>query len=52
MFGSSFLPDGGEAFENFTGFEIIDAIEHGFLNVAAGHFHEIALRVLFLDQRA
>jgi hypothetical protein len=49
LFGN--LLGGAQAFVNFTGFVIAHAINDGFLNVGAGHFHEVALFVLFLDHR-
>jgi hypothetical protein len=40
-----------QALVNFAAFEIADAIQDGFLDVAAGHFHEVAFLILFFDQR-
>jgi hypothetical protein len=49
---SEALPSGADPFENFAVLVIPGAKKDGFLDVAAGHLHEIAVFVLFLDQWA
>jgi hypothetical protein len=49
---SAALSFGADPFENFAVLVIPGAKKDGFLDVAAGHLHEIAVFVLFLDQWA